>query len=69
MPKLLILSKQFDAYRQAVEAADLPNLEVITTPTPDCELVFGEPTLTREVLPALPALKWVQATWAGEGGG
>jgi phosphoglycerate dehydrogenase-like enzyme len=65
MPKLLILSKQSAAYRQAVEAAGLPNLEIVTGPTLDCELVFGEPTLIREVLPALPALKWVQATWAG----
>jgi phosphoglycerate dehydrogenase-like enzyme len=65
MPKLLIFSKQTDAYHQAIEAADLPDLEIVTTPAPDCELVFGEPTLIREVLPALPTLKWVQTTWAG----
>lgn len=65
MPKLLILSKHTGAYRQAVEAAELSNLELATTLTADCELVFGEPNLIREVLPALPALKWVQSTWAG----
>lgn len=65
MPKLLILSKQADAYRQFIEAAHLPGLEYITTPTPDCKLVFGEPNLIREILPALPALEWVQSTWAG----
>jgi phosphoglycerate dehydrogenase-like enzyme len=65
MPKLLILSKQNDAYHQAIKAANLPDIEVVTIPTPDCELVFGEPTLIREVLSSLPTLKWVQATWAG----
>jgi len=31
----------------------------------DCDLLFGEPGLIREVLGALPRLIWVQATWAG----
>jgi phosphoglycerate dehydrogenase-like enzyme len=31
----------------------------------DCDLVFGEPVLIREVLPAMSHLIWVQATWAG----
>jgi phosphoglycerate dehydrogenase-like enzyme len=65
MPKLLILSKQADAYCQSVMAANLPGLEIVTAPIRDCELVFGEPTLIREVLPVLPILKWVQSTWAG----
>jgi phosphoglycerate dehydrogenase-like enzyme len=65
MPKLLILSKQTEAYRQSVYAANLADLEIVTWPTSDCEIVFGEPTLIREILPALPSLKWVQSTWAG----
>ncbi len=65
MPKLLVLSKQSEAYCQAVRAAALPNLELATTPASDCEIVFGEPTLVRELLPSLPALKWIQSTWAG----
>jgi phosphoglycerate dehydrogenase-like enzyme len=65
MPKLLILSRQADLYLQAIQAANLPELEAVTTLSPNCELVFGEPTLIREILPALPALKWVQSTWAG----
>jgi phosphoglycerate dehydrogenase-like enzyme len=65
MPKLVILSKQAEAYRHLVEAAKLPNLDILTFPSPDCELVFGEPNLIRDNLRALPALKWAQATWAG----
>jgi phosphoglycerate dehydrogenase-like enzyme len=65
MHKLVILSKQAETYRRFVEAANLPTLEVVTVPSPECELVFGEPNLVREALPVLPSLKWVQATWAG----
>jgi len=65
MPKLLILSQYIDDYGRFVKTSKLPDLEVMTTPTPDCEIAFGEPTLIREILPALPALKWVQSTWAG----
>jgi phosphoglycerate dehydrogenase-like enzyme len=65
MPKLLILSKQADAYRQLLESAHLPDLTPTTVFSPDCELIFGEPTLIRDFLPRLPALKWAQATWAG----
>jgi phosphoglycerate dehydrogenase-like enzyme len=65
MPKLLILSKNAAEYCQLVASARLNGLEITTTPAPDCELVFGEPNLIRAALPQLPALKWVQATWAG----
>src|SRR5512133_2358569 len=65
MHKLAILSKQADAYRRFVEAANLPDLEISTSPSADSEIVFGEPNLIREHLPALHSLKWAQATWAG----
>jgi phosphoglycerate dehydrogenase-like enzyme len=73
MPKLLILSKHADEYCRSVEAAKLPELELVVTSTiseavstgTDCEIVFGEPALIRELLPALTDLRWVQATWAG----
>ncbi len=65
MPKLLIASKRASDYQQLVEAAHLPKLDIVTVPSADCELVFGEPTLIRDVLPLLPDLKWAQATWAG----
>jgi phosphoglycerate dehydrogenase-like enzyme len=73
MPKLLVLSKHADEYRALVEEARLPDLEIVASSRAEetiatgagCEIVFGEPDLIREVLPALKNLRWVQATWAG----
>jgi len=73
MPKVLILSKKADEYRELVEEARLPDLELVATSDTaealekgvDCEIVFGEPSLIPEVLPALTNLRWVQAMWAG----
>jgi len=61
---LLILSKHAEQYRQLIQAA-LPQMEFAAAPSAAVDIVFGEPTLIREALPHLPALKWAQATWAG----
>jgi phosphoglycerate dehydrogenase-like enzyme len=71
--KLLILSKKSDAYRRLIDAANLPDLTVVSTSDradalargKDSDLVFGDPSAISNVLPQLTALKWVQATWAG----
>jgi phosphoglycerate dehydrogenase-like enzyme len=71
--QLLILSRHADAYRELVEAARLPDLRINCAATASAvepaaaaaDVVLGEPSLTREVLPRLPNLQWVQATWAG----
>ncbi len=65
MPKALILSHRAAEYRQLLEAANLPQLELISKPEPGCEIVFGEPARIRTILPELPNLKWVQSVWAG----
>ena len=73
MPKVLILSKKVDEYRELVEEARLPDLELVATSDTaealatgaDCEIVFGEPSLIPDVLPELTSLRWVQAMWAG----
>jgi phosphoglycerate dehydrogenase-like enzyme len=74
MTRLLILSKRADEYHRLVEAAALPGLEaLVAAPDPgqalalgaDWDVVFGEPSLIRGVLPSLGNLRWVQATWAG----
>lgn len=73
MPLLLILSKHADAYRALVERARLPELAIVSgsrlTDLPatasHAEIVLGEPSLIRDVLPRMAALQWVQSTWAG----
>ena len=73
MPKLLILARKADKYHQLVEAAKLPELELVSTSSvteatsigASCEILFGEPSLICEVLPSLKNLHWVQSTWAG----
>jgi len=65
---LLLLSKQAGDYAPLLEAANLPNLEIVVglTPCPtDCDIAFGEPNLIRQMLPRLPGLRWAQSTWAG----
>lgn len=69
MPELLILSKQADAYHSLLEAAQLPDLQILDGARAGnfalAEIVFGEPDLIRAHLPDLGSLKWAQATWAG----
>lgn len=67
MPRLLLLVKPSDlpAYQAALQTAQLPDLELVTTPDPDVEIILGDPALFRSHLQGLPALRWVQATWAG----
>jgi len=65
MPKLLLLARKSDDYLHQLETARLPELDIVTTPDLNIELVFGEPNLIRDTLPLLPRLKWVQAMWAG----
>ena len=74
MPQVLILSKHAVEYRTLVEAAVLPWLEKLAAATSpsealaygdDFDVLFGEPSLIRDVLARLPGLRWVQATYAG----
>ena len=62
--RVLVLSKHAAAYRQLVEAARLPDLEIVSDESA-CEIAFGEPSLIAPKLSALTSLGWVQATWAG----
>ncbi|HEX7540620.1 MAG TPA: D-2-hydroxyacid dehydrogenase [Anaerolineales bacterium] len=74
MSRVLILSKHADEYRHLVEAADLPGMEKLAAAAcpsealalgDDFDVVFGEPSLIRDVLTSLRDLRWVQASWAG----
>jgi phosphoglycerate dehydrogenase-like enzyme len=70
---LLILSRQAQEYERLLADASLPGLALVPAETPDqalaggtnCDLVFGEPVLIRDVLAHLPRLRWVQTTSAG----
>lgn len=64
MSKLLILAHNMDEYTRRIRQADLPNLEIVTSPA-ECDIVLGEPRMVREALPHLPDLKWVQSIYAG----
>lgn len=74
MSRVLILSKNAAEYRPLVEAARLPGLEKLAAATnpsealaleEDFDVVFGEPSLVRNVITQLSKLRWVQATYAG----
>src|SRR4051794_40323749 len=73
MHKLLILTRHAREYHRLIDDARLPDLEVTSTTDPvdaasragEFDLALGEPSLLRQVLPALTALRWAQATWAG----
>jgi phosphoglycerate dehydrogenase-like enzyme len=64
MPKLLILSRDEDEYKQLIGSAQLPNLEFTTEPE-DCDIVLGEPKLIQDKLPLLSTLRWTQSIYAG----
>jgi len=73
MHKLLIFSNKADEYLSLIKAARLPGLVCVAATSTeqavavaqDCDIAFGEPTRLSQVLAQLPALRWVQATWAG----
>ena len=73
MHSLLILSRRAADYHRLVGAAQLPDLAITSTTDAveaaaragDYDVMLGEPSLCRQVLPAMTALRWAQATWAG----
>ena len=73
MHKLLIISRHAADYRRLIDAARLPDLEIVAASDAGsaaaeaaaCDLALGEPSLLREILPQMALLRWAQATWAG----
>ncbi len=63
--KLLILSDLADQYRTLIEEAQLPDLTIESAPTPEIDIVLGEPSRIKAALASLPALSWAQSIWAG----
>ncbi len=60
----MILTRNTDEYKQLIEAAQLPELELTVDPQ-ICDIVLGETKLVSENLSLLSGLRWVQATSAG----
>jgi phosphoglycerate dehydrogenase-like enzyme len=74
MSRVLILSKRAVDYLPLIEAAGLPGLEQMASASSpadalalgeDFDIIFGEPSLIRDVIARLPKLRWVQSTYAG----
>ncbi|WKZ38883.1 MAG: D-2-hydroxyacid dehydrogenase [Anaerolineales bacterium] len=64
MKNVLMLTKDHQAYR-ALVAAELPDVNILTEPTDECEIALGAPSMIARELDNLPNVKWVQSTWAG----
>ena len=73
MHKLLIVSGQAQEYQQLIEAAKLPEIQILSATDADAakllgsdfEIVFGEPRLIRNLMANLPHVRWVQSIYAG----
>lgn len=70
---LLILDPEADRYARRVAGAGLAGVRLLQARNnaslpagfADAEIVLGPPQWIAPVLPQLPALRWVQSTWAG----
>lgn len=74
MAKVLVLTRYADECLRLLETAELPALDGLAVTKNaaealalgnDFDIVFGEPILVRNVLAALPDLRWVHSIWAG----
>lgn len=72
-PTILILSRDADEYLTLLQAAQPAASNWITASDAgslpetarNATIALGEPDLLARAIPALPALQWVQSTWAG----
>src|SRR5947209_1969728 len=70
---VLILSRHASRYRDVIQQAELPRVNLLTSTDPaaldgpeaGADIVLGEPSLIAAALPRLPRVRWVQSTWAG----
>lgn len=73
MPKVLVLTNHPDDYRRLIEAAGLPDLQVVASDEvdealaggADCDVLLADPQRAIAALPHLARLTWLQLTWAG----
>ncbi len=71
MHQLLILSKNAGSYYSLIQAEALDGLKLLPPAVKppkepqNCDIILGEPSLIRPVLDKMPALRWIQSTFAG----
>jgi phosphoglycerate dehydrogenase-like enzyme len=74
MSRVLILTRYFEECRRLIDAAGLPGVEKLAAAKDtagalalgdDFDIVFGEPSLVKDLLPRLTNLRWIQSIWAG----
>ena len=73
MNRLLILTEDADKFVPLIEAAELPQLDIVSACeieaaaelAVDCNIILGEPPLVGLVIARAQALEWVQSSWAG----
>lgn len=73
MPVLTLVSRDAAHYQQIISAYQLPELSVrvfdngapFAPVLSDVQLVLGEPDRIAPHLQSMPAVQWVQSTWAG----
>jgi phosphoglycerate dehydrogenase-like enzyme len=71
--RLLILTEDADKFVPLIEAAELPQLDIVSACeieaaaelAVDCNIILGEPPLVSAVIARARELEWVQSSWAG----
>jgi len=71
--KLLILAADAAKYTALIKAADLQQLEILSTGDASsaevlvdgCNIILGDPLLVSDLLVSAKQLEWVQSSWAG----
>ncbi|WP_064601603.1 D-2-hydroxyacid dehydrogenase [Photobacterium sp. J15] len=64
MNKILIVSRQRDAYRRLLTQAQLPDLE-LTENQEEANILLADPPRVANSMNSYPALNWLQSTFAG----
>lgn len=62
---LLLNSKDRQEYLDILLAANLPGIVIQESTLENADIIFGEPSIIKDMLGDAKNLKWVQATWAG----
>lgn len=73
MHKLLIVSRDADAYRERIDAHKIASLDIVQAvsdirdlaPQDRVDILLGDPDMCAQALHRIPEIDWIQSTWAG----